>query len=380
MENSFYIDNKQVNYSFDDIETDNITIKSVPYNYQVNFISKKDLSAQIESIASANNHNHFVFIDQIVADLYENELFSGQDLFKLLAKEENKAFPAVMDLIDKLQAKNFSKGNEFLSVGGGITQDISAFVRSVFKRGINWTYVPTTLLAMGDSCIGAKSCLNYGGIKNQLGLFSSPRKVYICTEFLETLDQRDVLSGYGEILKLAIVGGTQCVDKFNQLVEQQNGDVLHNITSLIKLSLMVKKAVIELDEYENDIRKALNYGHTIGHAIEPLVNYEIPHGIAVSIGMVIENLIAVKYGTLPKADADRINNLIMMFIDKRSLNSLKNLPIETIIDNMKKDKKSTNNQISLAVPFKLSSFGILKIQPDEAFDQFLSAAINTIQK
>jgi len=378
MLNSFSIEGKEISYSFDALASNEITIKSLPYNYVINFVGSDVLYQEIQNIVAKNKSNHFIFIDQKVAELYGNKLFYKQELFTVVALEENKGLPTVTSLLDVLQEKNFSKKETFLSAGGGITQDISAFARAVYKRGINWTYIPTTLLAMSDSCIGAKSCLNYGHIKNQLGLFSAPRQVFICTDFLATLDNRDVLSGFGEIIKLSIVGGPASIEKLSQLTEGQ-GSQVKNIGQLIKLALIVKKAVIELDEFEDNIRKALNYGHTIGHAIEPLANYAIPHGIAVSIGMVIENLISVAFGSLPLAEADKINKLILSFIDQKSINLLKNISVEEVIENMKKDKKSSNNEIYMAVPFKLGSFGLLKIQSNQLFKNCLSAAFQKIQ-
>lgn len=375
MANSFFIEGKEVSYSFDGLSASTIHIQSSPYNYAVQFINSDELKNEIQQTAVQNKANHFVFIDQKVAELYNSALFNNQELFTVEALEENKVLPTVTNLLDKLQEKNFTKKEVFLSAGGGITQDISAFARSVYKRGINWTYIPTTLLAMGDSCIGAKSCLNYGNIKNQLGLFSAPQQVYICTDLLKTLDERDILSGYGEILKLSIVGGAGCTDKFAELTRHQTSPV-DNIDQLIKLSLIVKKAVIELDEFEYNIRKALNYGHTVGHAIEPLVNYEIPHGIAVSIGMVIENLIAAEFGSLPKEDAAKLNKMIMSFIDQKSISLLSTISVPDVIKNMRKDKKSSQNEIYMAVPFKLGSFDMLKIQSDPAFEQFISAALH----
>ena len=377
MTNSFYIEEKEIPFSFDDLSASEITIQSMPYNYVVNFVDSATLNNKIQEVVALNKGNHFVFIDKNVANLYTSEFFNNQELHTLEAIEENKVLPTVTGLLDKLQEKNVSKKDVMLTVGGGITQDISAFARAVYKRGINWTYIPTTLLAMSDSCIGAKSCLNYGGIKNQLGLFSAPQQVYICGDLLKTLDERDVLSGYGEILKLSIVGGPECIDKFKELAQSQRS-TLDNIDQFTKLALMVKKSVIELDEFEYNIRKALNYGHTIGHAIEPLVNYEIPHGIAVSIGMVIENLASVKYGSLPAADAEAINQLILSYVDQKSLDLLRQLSIDDMIENMKKDKKSANNEIVMAVPLKVGSFGLLKIQSDTAFKDFLTSAFQQL--
>lgn len=378
MSKHFKIENTTVGYDFDLLETEQFVVKSVPYDYEIIFVNQEILINELGKITDLNASKHFLFIDKKVEELYGEGLFCNQEKMSLLAEEDNKTLPVATLLLDKLQEKNFTKRELFVSVGGGITQDLSAFARAVYKRGINWIYIPTTLLAMADSCIGAKSCLNYGNVKNQLGLFSAPKKVFINRSFLKSLGYRDVLSGFGEILKLAIVGGKDAIAQFKNLTAGQQDDLLFNIEKLIRLSLLIKKSVIEIDEFENNIRRALNYGHTIGHAIEPLVNYDIPHGVAVSIGMYIENLLAAKYGSLPQEDAENLNKIIIKFIDDESLTCLKDVLIADVINNMKRDKKVISDKLYLAVPFNIGYFDILKIKSDQSFEDFLSASINSL--
>jgi len=378
MKNSFKIENTEILLDFSLLEVNDIEISSMPYNYTVRFINANEAKEQISNIVQLNGDKHFVFIDKEVAEIYGCEFFDKQDLLTLTAEEDNKVLDVATILLDKLQEKNFTKKELFLSVGGGITQDISAFGRAVYKRGINWVYFPTTLLAMGDSCIGAKSCLNYGHVKNQLGLFSAPKEVYINIDFLNSLDKRDVLSGYGEIIKLAIVGGSKSLSIFSDLIAPQGEDKLKNIDQLIKLSLLVKKSVIEIDEFEDNIRRALNYGHTVGHAIEPLTDYKIPHGIAVSIGVVVENLISAEYGQLPLNDAIYINNMVLSFIDELSLSYLQDISVDAIVENMKRDKKTMNTDVFMAVPFNIGYFDMVKVPIDSKFKIFLKDALDSI--
>lgn len=373
---SFKIENTWVKYNTDNLLSDHLAIQSVPFNYAVNFVDKKQLKTALKKIHANNQQKHFVYIDNTVAALYGNNIFKNLQLFPLSVKETNKTLPIVTKLLDQLQKKNFTKKEIFLSAGGGITQDVSSFARAVFKRGIGWTYIPTTLLAMGDSCIGAKACLNYDKVKNLLGLFSAPHEVLIHSGFLKTLTERDILSGYGEIIKLSIIGGNGSVDKFKEIKKTQHGNLLKNIEQLIKLSLLVKKSVIELDEYENNIRKALNYGHTVGHAIEPLVKYKIPHGISISIGMIIENLIATEYGFLSRKNANHLNSLIVPFIDKTSLRHLKTISSAAIMNNMKRDKKALNNDIYMSVPKSIGHFEMMKVTSNNLFKNYLQTILN----
>ncbi|MCX7119782.1 MAG: 3-dehydroquinate synthase, partial [Legionellales bacterium] len=213
----------------------------------------------------------------------------------------------VLALYDFLHQHQITKGETLVVVGGGITQDISAFVAATYKRGINWVYFPTTLLAMSDSCIGGKAGVNYRGSKNQLALFSAPQSVMINTEFLRTLAAKDIQSGLGEILKLCITGGKHLVDFFQQSVEFGTAKQFDRFKPLIMNALAVKRAVIEVDEFEQNIRKGLNYGHTIGHVIEAMTDYAIPHGIAVVIGMMIVNQLSFEQGLLARKDCLAIN-------------------------------------------------------------------------
>jgi 3-dehydroquinate synthase len=233
---------------------------------------------------------------------------------------------------------------------------------------------------MADSCIGAKSAINYGGTKNLIGLFSAPKEVFINTTFLETLDKRDVLSGYGEIIKLCIVGGESTIEEFKKVKEIQKGDLLFKIDVLIKTALIVKKAVITEDEFENNIRKALNYGHTIGHAIEPIVKYKIPHGIAVLIGMFIENCISNDYGYLDIASCNFLNKIIIDHIDQKSLIYFKSVDIKELIIHMKKDKKNELTNISFAVPITIGHFKILQLKNDKKLLKAIDNAFKNILK
>jgi len=233
-------------------------------------------------------------------------------------------------------------------------------------------------LSMSDSCIGAKSAINYGGTKNLIGLFSAPKEIYINTSFLKTLNQRDILSGYGEIIKLCIVGGDYTIEKLNKIKLIQKEDLLFQIDVLIKTALMVKKAVITIDEFEYSIRKALNYGHTVGHGIEPIVKFKIPHGTAVLIGMYVENFISFSYGYLNLESCTYLNNIILNYIDSKSLRYLKSVSIHELISNMKKDKKNDLMKISFAVPVAIGHFKILQIKNDKKLSLTIDRSINNL--
>lgn len=218
------------------------------------------------------NANDVLIVDKKLCELYD-VTSNFNKIISLDANEENKNMNSVLDVIHQLSEYNTKKNDMLHVYGGGITQDIAGMAASMYKRGLNWTYTPTTLLSMCDSCIGSKVNVNFNSLKNQLGTMYPPNLVIVDTIYLQTLSKLDLDSGVGEILKLLSIAGIPW-------------DIT-NINDSIKTCLSIKKAVIEEDEYEKTIRPILNYGHTFGHVFETLSEFKIPHGIAVLLGMYV---------------------------------------------------------------------------------------------
>lgn len=258
---SFTIQDTTVCYNLDDIKN-KLVVKSNPRDYIVEFID--------DTINNYIKNGDFVIVDEKLKGFVAHDF-----VYTVEAHEENKTLDTVIDIINYVNNRHI---NRIVVIGGGLVQDVGAFTSSILNRGIPWVYFPTTLLAMADSCIGSKTSLNMN-VKNKIGTFSSPEHVYINTAFLDSLSKLDIASGMGEILKLCII--SNAVD----LYEKNRGDIVY----LIKLSLLIKRSVIEIDQFDKGIRKGLNYGHTIGHAIEVMSNFSVPHGIAVVYGMMCVN-------------------------------------------------------------------------------------------
>jgi 3-dehydroquinate synthase len=305
--------------------TNNLSVKSYDKVYDVQ-INNDDINKII--------NDNFVEGDYIVADKYFEGQIENTNVYYIEAIEDNKVMDTVLDTLDKLYKNNFTKKNKLIVIGGGIIQDISGFLCGMYKRGIKWVLVPTTMLAMTDSCIGGKVCLNRGG-KNMLGLFVSPSKIIISDRFLTTLDHDMIMSGLGESLKLAIIAGREEVDKFIDMYNTKN------YVDIIKQSLEIKKTIVEYDELEKNERRVLNYGHTIGHALEGATNYFIPHGIAVLLGMYYINKLFVKTDLF-----DQINKLILSMVPTKYLVKL---DIDILCGFIKTDKKNMGNEICLIV-------------------------------
>jgi 3-dehydroquinate synthase len=293
----------------------------------------------------------YYIIDKNVWQLYKDVYFKQLDLSRLIlikADEFNKTLKAVMNLYDTLIEHSAKKNIVLVSIGGGITQDVSGFLASTIYRGVKWVYVPTTLLAQADSCIGGKTSLNYKNYKNLIGTFYPPNDILIDTDFLLTLKELDFYSGIGEIVKLHILGTIRSLKSILRLF---SGIIVKRKECLLKAiysSLLIKKEYIEEDEFDTGKRNLLNYGHCFGHALEKASGFEIPHGQAVVAGMILANIVSRKRGLLsPKLENKFFNELLLpVFFSKPRCQALE---INNIIAAMKKDKKRTGAKLPLII-------------------------------
>lgn len=235
-----------------------------------------------------------------------------------------------------------------ISIGGGIIQDITGFVASTLYRGLNWVFIPTTLLAQADSCIGSKTSLNYKRFKNLIGTFYPPSEVHIFSKFLQTLEKYDFLSGMGEVAKLHIMGGVDTISSFivvlPALLRRDDAAIL----LAIRRSLTVKLSYMEGDEFDTGRRNLLNYGHCFGHALETVSGYAIPHGQAVVVGMLVANRIAVKRGLLSEVAAQRFaEHFLNLLLDFKL--ELSGYSLAELIAAMRQDKKRVGDGLVMVM-------------------------------
>lgn len=287
-------------------------------------------------------------VDARVAQLHQEPLHTLLDVIPHLlmdAHEDTKTLTGVERCLRFFQAQGCTRGSEVLAIGGGIVQDLCTFSAHIYYRGIRWRFLPTTLLSMSDSCIGAKCGINLGAFKNQLGAFHSPTSVVICTSFLSTLEDRDIASGYGEILKLALTGDT---DHFRQLelAVEEGGLRNGHLPSLLRAALDTKRAVIEADEYETGLRQILNYGHTFGHALEAATDHAVPHGLAVAWGMDVINHIAHRRGLLAAPEHHRIRTFIHTHL---AIPHPRPIAADALLTAVRRDKKAAQGWVTLAI-------------------------------
>lgn len=320
----------------------NFKVQSNIRNYDVLIQSTSDFVAEL-----AQRPQTCFVVDENVWRLYSYTLLKdlpANDVIVLPINEDRKNLETVQELYDHFVALSSKRNLTLVSFGGGILQDITGFAASTIYRGINWIYVPTTLLAQADSCVGSKTSLNYRGYKNLIGTFFPPTQIYIYTPFLKTQEDLDFYSGFGEVIKLHLMGGESY---FYDLVRQSPYILSRDpevLLQAIRTSLAVKLDYMAGDEFDAGRRNLLNYGHDFGHALESASNFVVPHGQAVIFGMLAANLVTKKRGLLNGVLADEI-------AEKLLLPSLKVLPEfiepEIMIAAMKKDKKRTGDLLAL---------------------------------
>lgn len=249
------------------------------------------------SLAGLSEKKNIVFvIDENLASLFKDELsviMSNCRYILIGCSEENKTINYAQEVIRDLIKVSIRKDDKLVAIGGGITQDIVAFISSVLFRGLDWKFYPTTLLAQCDSCIGSKSSINFDQYKNLIGTFNPPSEIFIYGGFLNTLTESEIRSGIGEMLHYYFTEGINLAqevsDKFDSLLTDRT-----ILSYFISNSLRIKKKIIEIDEFDTSIRHIFNYGHTFGHALEAITDYSIPHGQAISLGMDLANYISMK--------------------------------------------------------------------------------------
>lgn len=262
------------------------------------------------------------------------------------ASEEEKTLGGCERILKFLVESGGARDTELIAIGGGIVQDVATLCAHMYFRGIRWTYVPTTLLAMADSCIGAKASINFLSYKNQLGVFHSPGEVRVCLDFLGSLPEDEIRSGYGEIFKLHLVSSPRAFRELDRTVAAE-GMRGPSLGAAIRSSLEIKRGFIEEDEFDRGRRRILNYGHTFGHALESVTNHAIPHGLAVAWGMDLVNFLAMRQGRLGEALFGEIHAVLARHFGWRLKAAI---PLKALVEATRRDKKSLQGRMNLVMP------------------------------
>lgn len=306
--------------------------------------------------------------DKVLATLQESGVRA--ELFTFSHGEASKCLQTVGDLASRLVEHGFNRRSGLVALGGGVTGDITGFLASIYMRAIPFVQIPTSLLAQVDSSVGGKTGVDIPQGKNLIGTFYQPRAVYIDIDVLQTLPKDEFLGGMAEVIKY---GASINADFFDWL--QQNRDAILAldpavIIPMIRRCCEMKAAVVEQDEQEGGLRRILNFGHTIGHAVEAASGYQLIHGYAVAIGMRAVADLAVRSGFTKPAVAERISDLLQQF----------GLPIKipTQYDRsvlrqfMLTDKKAHNGRLVFVVPVDIGKVQITDQIDDAALDAVLA--------
>ena len=296
-----------------------------------------------------------------------NSLPKKKSLHYFNSSEKNKNQKSIDNILSILLNKNFNRNDCVISIGGGITGDVSGFAASIFKRGLKFINIPTTLLSQVDSSIGGKTGINNKYGKNLIGTFYQPSLVISDIIFLKSLPKREIICGYGEILKHAIIADK----KFFTFLDINGSQILNLKSPLIEKAIFkscsIKRKVVETDEKEMGIRKILNFGHTFAHAYEATLGYskKLNHGEAVILGIKTAAKFSLSNNILSIKEFDLIENHLNKLSLPKNINkffSIKNL--NKILSFIKKDKKNNTNKINLVLLKKIGS-PIYKLQFDE---------------
>ena len=272
------------------------------------------------------------------------------------ANEVNKNIRNVNKILNLLLKKNFSREDCLISIGGGITGDVSGFAASLFKRGLKFINIPTTLLSQVDSSIGGKTGVNTKFGKNLIGSFYQPNLVISDVQFLKTLPKREIICGYGEILKHSIISNKNFYNYLNKNYEKVLNLSPPFIEKAIFESCKIKKKVVEKDEKEKGLRKILNFGHTFAHAYEASLGYsnKLNHGEAVILGIKTALNFSLKNNLLKKNDHySIINHISKSKLPNRINKYFKIKDLNKIVSFMLKDKKNNSDKINLVLLKKI---------------------------
>ena len=321
----------------------------------------------------------------IIADEFFLPVFERAETQALFveATETNKSLDASPALIEQMRKRGANRQTHMVAVGGGIIQDLSAFIASIYMRGLTWSYVPTTVLAMVDSCIGGKSSINVGPYKNLVGTFHPPQRVLIDPALAETLPADQRASGLIEAVKICFCRDEESFRRhlsFGPAVDMST-DALEKV---IVNSLQAKKWFIEIDEFDKKERLLLNFGHTFGHAIEGATHFAVSHGIAVGLGILcaleFERLRGVSYAGVERVTAleSHLESMISQVPDLKI--PLAAMSVDDVVERFGSDKKHGRTHYTLILVADNGDVVLRKIDRTAEMTAAIARAITGIVK
>ena len=330
----------------------------------------------VNAIAECEHDKIFILTDQTTHDMCLPKLqnflcLKGAQSIVIKAGDTNKTLDSLAEVWTALSQGGATRHSLMINLGGGMVTDLGGFAASTFKRGIDFINIPTTLLAMVDASVGGKTGINFGGLKNEIGVFSDSKFVIINTQFLDTLDHDNICSGYAEMLKHGLISDNK---HWAELVGFNLAQPdLAQLQRMVAESIKVKERIVTEDPHEHGIRKALNLGHTVGHALESFAmkhGRPVLHGYAVAYGMVCELYLSARktgfptdkmhqtvrfilnhYGRLPYTCDDYPELLELMRHDKKNTSGIINFTLLGGIGDIRINQTATKEEIEEALDF-----------------------------
>ena len=316
-----------------------LTIKSSSHSYDVEFPA-------VGSLLNWQPEADLLLVDAYFRGQLAESL-EGRVIY-IEATEAAKSLDEMGDILLQLKQRGINRSSTLLGLGGGVLQDITTFVASVYMRGIPWMYVPSTFLAMADSCLGGKSSINVGPAKNLVGTFHPPRSIELMAPLARSLPLVEIRGGLAEAAKICFCQGSSSFERYLELAQPimagvwtdaQLIDLLHHV-------LRVKQWFIETDEFDQAERRLLNYGHTWGHALESATAYAVPHGLAVAIGMLASH----QFMEQPEASERLASHSKALLAGVVSADQLNGFDETKFLDAFRGDKKHGHHNYNLIVP------------------------------
>ena len=301
-------------------------------------------------------------VDPVVADRVE---IAPDRIVPVIGSEDSKTLSACEGVLVAMRQTGLKRGDLVAAVGGGVIQDVATLTTSLYMRGVDWVYVPTTLMAMADSCIGGKSSINAGGVKNLVGNFHPPVRIVVDPRFIETLPQRAVVSGLGEAVKICYARGRDAFDRFLDFDAALTPGADEDTVNLLTHVLTAKKWFVEVDEFDKAERHLLNFGHSFGHAWESACHFSIQHGVGVAAGV----LAAVRH---PQASRGELTARLEEYCE-RLLSTVKD-DVATALDktdwdvfvsSLRSDKKNGHDVLRLVLPKPDESVRMVELPLDD---------------
>ena len=315
----------------------------------------------VNAIAECEHDKIFILTDQTTHDMCLPKLqnflcLKGAQSIMIKAGDTNKTLDSLAEVWTALSQGGATRHSLMINLGGGMVTDLGGFAASTFKRGIDFINIPTTLLAMVDASVGGKTGINFGGLKNEIGVFSDSKFVIINTQFLDTLDHDNICSGYAEMLKHGLISDNK---HWAELVGFNLAQPdLAQLQRMVAESIKVKERIVTEDPHEHGIRKALNLGHTVGHALESFAmkhGRPVLHGYAVAYGMVCELYLSARKTDFP---TDKMHQTVRFILDHYGRLPYTCDDYPELLELMRHDKKNTSGIINFTL---LGGIGDIRI-------------------